>query len=386
MTSKEIWDKIIQSYEGDSQEKRAKLQSLRVQYETLKMHSDENIASSFLHVDEIVNCMKNMGEEIKEATLVEKILISLSSKSDSKVFVIEENQDLQSIIMVQHHGILIAFEMRKGGPSDMREAYFKASTKRKEKEAHNESGYISKEEDEENFVKKLQRGSGKFRGENFGQHFKRGKHHQITRYVEREFQPERCGIAFFAEGQENYWYIDSEFSKLVRGDKERLRSYNFLQKEKNVSFGNDTPVVIKGKDYVYLKEKVKAGNVMYVDGLNHNLLSVNQICDQRNEVLFRPNGYVARELNTQQIVIKGTRTPNNLYILKGGQKQCYLSKTYENWLWHRILGHLSFSQIRKACRLKVVHNLPDIRIPENTICKPCQVGMKTIVHSTEKEG
>jgi len=69
-------------------------------------------------------------------------------------------------------------------------------------------------------------------------------------------------------------------------------------------------------------------------------------------------------------MIKGTRTPNNLYILKGGQQQCYLSKNDENWLWHRRLGHLSFSQIRKACRLKAVRYLPNISIPENTICKP----------------
>ena len=46
-------------------------------------------------------------------------------------------------------------------------------------------------------------------------------------------------------------------------------------------------------------------------------------------------------------MIKGIRTPNNLYILKGGQQQCYLSKNYEHWLCHRTLGHLRFSQIIK---------------------------------------
>jgi len=39
--------------------------------------------------------------------------------------------------VTQLHGILVAFEMRKGGPSDMREATFKASAKEKEKEEHN---------------------------------------------------------------------------------------------------------------------------------------------------------------------------------------------------------------------------------------------------------
>ena len=89
-SAKEIWEKIILSYKGDSQIKRAKLQTLRIQYETLQMHSGESIASYFLHIDEVVNCMKNLGEEIKKSTLVEKVLRSLSAKFESKVSTIEE--------------------------------------------------------------------------------------------------------------------------------------------------------------------------------------------------------------------------------------------------------------------------------------------------------
>ena len=54
------------------------------------MHNDEIVANYFLRIDEIVNCMKNLGEEIKEATLVEKVLRSLSSKFEPKVSAIEE--------------------------------------------------------------------------------------------------------------------------------------------------------------------------------------------------------------------------------------------------------------------------------------------------------
>jgi len=53
--------------------------------------------------------------------------------------------------MSQLHGILTDYEMRKGGPSDKREAAFK-------------SGHISEEEEESNFVRNLQRGTGRFRG------------------------------------------------------------------------------------------------------------------------------------------------------------------------------------------------------------------------------
>eukprot|EP00253_Pinus_taeda_P002608 PITA_02608 len=98
--------------------KRAKLQTLIIQYENLRMYNDESVANYFLRIDEIVNCMKNLGEEIKEAIVVEKVLRYFSSKFESKVSAIEEKENLQKITVSQLHGIITAYEMRKGGPSD----------------------------------------------------------------------------------------------------------------------------------------------------------------------------------------------------------------------------------------------------------------------------
>eukprot|EP00253_Pinus_taeda_P028024 PITA_28024 len=70
----------------------------------------------------------------------------------------------------------------------------------------------------------------------------------------------------------------------MTGDKEKLESYTALEKGKKVSFGNDTPAAIKGKGIAQLKERVKAGNVLYIDGLKHNLLSVSQMCDNGTEL------------------------------------------------------------------------------------------------------
>ncbi len=100
-------------------------------------------------MDEIVNCMRDLDEEFKEVVLVEKVLRSLSAKFDSKVSAIEEKENMQKITMSQLHGILTAFEMRKEGPS---EAAFEAL------------GYMSEEEDEVNFVKNLEWGTGRFKG------------------------------------------------------------------------------------------------------------------------------------------------------------------------------------------------------------------------------
>ena len=107
--------------------------------------------------------MKNLGEEIKEATLVEKMLRYFSSKFESKVSPIEEKHDFKTIIVTQLHGILTALEMGNGGPSKMGEVAFKASVRGKEKEEHNELGNILEEDDEVNFFKKLQQGFERFR-------------------------------------------------------------------------------------------------------------------------------------------------------------------------------------------------------------------------------
>jgi hypothetical protein len=51
-------------------------------------------------------------------------------------------------------------------------------------------------------------------------------------------------------------------------------------KSGNVTFGNDAPRKIKGKGMVSLSNgNGKDQDVLFVEGLKHNLLSVNQVCD-----------------------------------------------------------------------------------------------------------
>lgn len=104
-----------------------------------------------------------MMKALQESSLVEKILISLTTIFDTKVSSIEEMQDLKNLTVEKLHEIITTYEMRKESPSYIGEDTFKDTSKGKEKEEIKEPGYVSDEE-EANFMKKLQVGIGRFRG------------------------------------------------------------------------------------------------------------------------------------------------------------------------------------------------------------------------------
>jgi hypothetical protein len=72
----------------------------------------------------------------------------------------------------------------------------------------------------------------------------------------------------------------------MTGDKSKFMSLS-ERKKGNITFGNDAPGKIKGKGMVSLSNgKGKDEDVLFADGLKHNLLSVNQVCDKRCKLFF----------------------------------------------------------------------------------------------------
>ena len=78
------------------------------------------------------------------------------------------------------------------------------------------------------------------------------------------------------------WYLDSACSRHMSGDKNNFLSLkNF--KGGNVAFGNGKSGEIQGIGKVGSMDNHAIENVYYVNDLQHNLLSVSQICDKGNK-------------------------------------------------------------------------------------------------------
>jgi hypothetical protein len=117
-----------------------------------------------------VNTIKGLGEEIKGSVIVQKILRSLPMRFDPKISALEEREDLATLSMDELHGILTTYEMRteQDNPS-RREATFKASKKTRKNKQKSKSSFScsdDSDEDEEiaNFVRRLKKGTGKYKG------------------------------------------------------------------------------------------------------------------------------------------------------------------------------------------------------------------------------
>ena len=65
-TTKDTWNKLKTIYEGDIKVKRAKLQTFKTQFESLKMKEEEKISEYFERIDEIVNAIQGLGNNWKE--------------------------------------------------------------------------------------------------------------------------------------------------------------------------------------------------------------------------------------------------------------------------------------------------------------------------------
>jgi len=91
--------------------KQVKLQSYRRKYEMMQMEEDHKVSDYFSKMIEIMNLMKNCGENISGQMVVEKILKSLSQKFDFIVVAIQEEKDVKAMKIKELQSSLEAHEL-----------------------------------------------------------------------------------------------------------------------------------------------------------------------------------------------------------------------------------------------------------------------------------
>ncbi|KAJ8620341.1 hypothetical protein MRB53_028870 [Persea americana] len=112
-TAKETWEVLQTVYEGTDTMKQFKLQRLTKEFETIVMEEYETFDQFYAKLNDIANSVFILSEEIQENKIVKKILRSLPSRFNSKVDVIEENKNLDTLKVNQLVGNLQTFEANR---------------------------------------------------------------------------------------------------------------------------------------------------------------------------------------------------------------------------------------------------------------------------------
>ncbi|XP_012834159.1 PREDICTED: uncharacterized protein LOC105955000 [Erythranthe guttata] len=135
----------------------------------------------------------------------------------------------------------------------------------------------------------------------------------------------------------NDWYFDSGCSRHMTGVKEFLKNYQQITGGA-VTFGNGKKGEVLGKGSLNHENLPKLKNVLLVEGLTSNLISISQLCDQDLEVRF--NKFACRVLDKDEnCVIQGTRSSDNCYILVSAGMNCFNSLSDSTVLWHKRISH-----------------------------------------------
>ena len=92
-------------------------------------------------------------------------------------------------------------------------------------------------------------------------------------------------IALSVTKKQNLWHIKSGCSKHMIGDPNKFISLRKDNKGK-FTFGDNMSSKIIGKGTIAINTKIKGENVLLVEDLKPNLLSVSQTCDQGHICTF----------------------------------------------------------------------------------------------------
>jgi hypothetical protein len=145
----------------------------------------------------------------------------------------------------------------------------------------------------------------------------------------------------------------------------------------NVKFGGNQSGKIIGTGTIG-NSSISINNVWLVNGLEHNLLSINQFCDNGYDVMFEKTNCTVINKDNKSIVFKGKKIENvykiNFSELVDQKVICLLSMNDKKWMWHIRLRHANWRLISKLSKLQLVKNLPDIDYHSDALCGVCQKG------------
>ncbi|XP_075106814.1 uncharacterized protein LOC142179831 [Nicotiana tabacum] len=316
--AKEIWEAIQTAQEGTTQVKQSKINMRTTEYELFRMKDDESIQDMHTRFTSIINELHSLGEIIPRNKLVRKILSVLPGSWESKVNAITKAKDLQTLTIDELIGEV----------------------------EHERDDLVVVVVDLKETIEVLKR--------------------------EKDVLTER--IEKIEHERDDLLVVVVDLKEIIE-ELKRVKSSGNIQKGKEVAMSSERKQpkmgYILGVGRVGKTPTHSIENVYYVNGLKYSLLSVSKICDEGNKVEFLSKTCTVTNLVTGEVVLLAKRF-KNIYVadfesLHNGDLTCLSDVDDDVELWHKRLGHASFSLLIKLVRKDLVRGLPKSRFKDHKI-------------------
>src|SRR3954465_14618795 len=171
------------------------------------------------------------------------------------------------------------------------------------------------------------------------------------------------------------WIMDSGCSKHMTG---KINMLSSLQHKDGglVPFGDNNQCKVIAIGNVGQGKNPLIENVLLVDGLRHNLLSISQFCDRGYKVLFDKDACYLYDLHIKNIIAMGKRE-RNIYVIdihSVKNNTCLITTNDELHLWHKRLGHINIKTVSKLSKHELVRGIPKFTSKNIDLCEACQLG------------
>ncbi|KAL2518809.1 Uncharacterized protein Adt_15056 [Abeliophyllum distichum] len=163
---------------------------------------------------------------------------------------------------------------------------------------------------------------------------------------EDEVQEKIANMCFMAIEDEvprkvkSNWFLDSGCSKYMTGDRSLLS--NLKRKDGgHVTIGDNAKRKIIGIGNIGNRSSPSIENVLLVDNLKHNLLSISQLCDKCYLIKFDSSKCLIEDAISKEVLFMGSRS-KDVYIISiefelEKEIKCLSSIKDDSWLWYRRL-------------------------------------------------
>ncbi|CAJ2652692.1 unnamed protein product [Trifolium pratense] len=398
-TAKEAWDKLKEEFQGSERTKKMQVLNLRREFEALKMKETETVREFSDRISKVVSQIRLLGEDLSDQRVVEKILVCLPERFEAKISSLEETKDFSQITLAELVNALQATEQRRSLRLEENvEGAFVANTKGKNqsynsfgKKPFGEKKGKGKKEDVNNkgesWKKKFPtcqhckkdthlekhcwyRPDVKCRACNQLGHVekvcknKANQQRQQAQVVEHHQQEEQLFMAscYSTGSSKETWLIDSGCTNHMTHN---VGIFKELDKSffSKVTIGNGEHVDVKGKGVVAVETPsgIKyISDVLFVPEINQSLLSVGQMMEKNYSLHFKDKRCTILDPAGSMLMTVEIRGKSFPIEWKQTTMHAFPSSVNDSSLWHKRLGHFSYSALKQMSSHDLVENLPII--------------------------